>query len=621
VKYKFWKACVLTFIGTSILAQNGVQDSTKVQELDEVVVSDTRFPIRREQSGKTVIKIGYEELSKNQGRTLPEIINTKSGIEISGSRGRPGEILGAFVRGGRGKQVIVVIDGIRVSDPSSFSQEYDLRLLPISGIESVEIIKGASSVLYGANAATAVINITTKEASDRKIAGTFQSSLGSNQTTGDQRYQFNSFTNSARIDGTIDKWEYALGFNHRFSDGLSSIITATDEPDPFSALNTDFKIGYQFSPKFKTSFYLSQNKLTAAYDESFGLADAPYSFKSTQERMGSSSQFIYGSGSVTLNVAYASYDSENFSAFPGSFTGENVIGDLFNKYAVGRFLAIVGLNYNLERTEFEDMRQFTFVDPYASIVYMGSQGFQLNIGGRLNNHSEYGSQLVYTLNPSYTVKNEKGYLKFLGSYATAYITPSLTQLFGQFGANPALKPESNRTIEAGMEVAFTNKLRASVLYFDRKEEDFVFFDNASFQYGNAFNTVNAKGLEMEINWNPASALIVDANYTFTERSGDNAIRIPKHKINMNIGYQLSEPWYAAMSYAYTGSRPDTDFNTFTDVTLDPFGLLGFYMSYALIPNRLTVFFNGNNLLNKEFTEVLGFNTRGRNIDVGFSLKL
>ena len=116
-----------------------------------------------------MIRIGSEELSRNRGRSLPELINTKSGIEISGSRGRAGEVLGAFVRGGRGRQLIVLIDGLRVSDPSSFSQEFDLRLLPLDNIASIEIIKGANSTLYGANAATAVINITTKDAPvDRK---------------------------------------------------------------------------------------------------------------------------------------------------------------------------------------------------------------------------------------------------------------------------------------------------------------------------------------------------------------------------------------------------------------------------------------------------------------------
>ncbi len=608
-------------MGASIWAQDGNIDSVKVQVLDEVVLSDTRFPIKRENSGKTVIKIGPEELSRNQGKSLAEIINTKSGIEISGSRGRPGEILGTFVRGGRGKQVIVVIDGIRVSDPSSFSQEYDLRLLPTASIESVEIIKGASSTLYGANAATAVINITTKAVSDKNIAATFQSAVGSNQTTRDQRYRINSFENSARIDGTIEKWEYALGFSHRFADGLSSIITDSDEADPFSSVNTDLSLGYRFGPKIKSSFYASQNKLRVAYDESFGLLDAPYIFESVQQRLGSTSQYKYSAGTVTLNVAYATYDSENFSAFPSSFKGENIIGDLFNKSTFGKFLTIVGVNYNYEKADFEDARQFTFVDPYASLVYLGSKGFQMNIGGRLNNHSEYGSELVYTLNPSFTIKNKRGYLKILGSYATAYITPSLTQLFGEFGANPELKPESNRTIEGGMEYAISGTLRASLLFFDRIEEDFVFFDNESFQYGNAANTIKGKGLEMEFNWSPISSLTLEANYTFTERTGDNAIRIPKHKVYSSIGYQFSKSWYASVNYAYTGARSDTDFGTFTDIALEPFGLLGSYLSYTLVPNTFTVFLNGENMLNKSYTEVLGFNTRGRNVRAGFTLKL
>ena len=149
--------------GKGIFAQNVPQDSLKLQQLDEVVVSDSKFELKRENSGKTVIKITTEELQRNQGRTVAEIINTKSGIEIAGSRGRDGAVLGTFARGGRGRQVLIVIDGVRVSDPSTFSAEYDLRLLSPNTIESIEIIKGAASTLYGTNAATAVINITTKQ--------------------------------------------------------------------------------------------------------------------------------------------------------------------------------------------------------------------------------------------------------------------------------------------------------------------------------------------------------------------------------------------------------------------------------------------------------------------------
>ena len=173
---------------SSVKGQELKKDSIKTQKLDEVVVSDSRFELKRENSGKTIIKIDAEELQHNQGRSLAEIINTKSGIEITGSRGREGTILGVFARGGRGRQVLVLIDGARVSDPSSFSQEYDLRLLSAANIESVEILKGAASTLYGTNAATAVINITTKKVSERKVALNVQASRGTNQTSKDQNY-------------------------------------------------------------------------------------------------------------------------------------------------------------------------------------------------------------------------------------------------------------------------------------------------------------------------------------------------------------------------------------------------------------------------------------------------
>ena len=84
---------------SSVKGQEQKNDSIKTQILDEVVVSDSRFELKRENSGKTIIKINAEELQHNQGKSLAEIINTKSGIEITGSRGREGTILGVFCTG------------------------------------------------------------------------------------------------------------------------------------------------------------------------------------------------------------------------------------------------------------------------------------------------------------------------------------------------------------------------------------------------------------------------------------------------------------------------------------------------------------------------------------------
>ncbi|MGB5227679.1 MAG: TonB-dependent receptor plug domain-containing protein [Eudoraea sp.] len=613
--------CILYVLASMVSAQNQ-KDTMELQELDEVVVSDSRFPIKRENSGKTVIKITSKELERNQGKTVAEIINTKSGIEINGSRGRQGEVLGVFARGGRGRQVLVLIDGVRVSDPSSFSQEYDLRLLAVSNIESIEIIKGAASTLYGMNAATAVVNITSKKVSDKKISGDFRSSFGTNQSSFDQNYNIADFSNTALVNGTLDDFTYSLGFSNVYTNGLSSIITETNEEDPFSRYNIDLKLGYSFNHKVNLTIYANHTNLNSAYDESFGLIDAPYNFLTEQKRLGLSSKWIYEKGDLNLNGSFTNYKSDNRSAFPSMFEGNNYIVDLFNRYTFDESIyAILGLNYNLDRAEVDGVQEFSLIDPYANLVYVSSFGLNINAGLRLNLHSEYGSHLVYNINPSYSMALDEGYLKFMGSYATSYITPSLSQLFGMFGANPFLEPETNRTAEGGLEVKANEKIRFSALYFNRKEDNFVFFDNTLFQYFNASNTINVQGLEAQLDWAPLVKMNLSANYTFTERNGDNAIRIPKHSVNAAFSYSFSTRTYTSLTYSYTGKRLDTDFNTFDDQVLEPFSTFGFYISQEVIVNKLKFFLNIENVFNTNFTEVIGFTTRGRNLRLGLNLKL
>ncbi|MDB9911130.1 TonB-dependent receptor plug domain-containing protein, partial [Flavobacteriaceae bacterium] len=86
--------------------------------LEEVVVVDSRFEIKRSQSGKTIIKITEKELKNYQGRSLPELLQTYGGINLIGSRSPAGQNLTFSIRGGRNNQVLILVDGVRVSDPS-----------------------------------------------------------------------------------------------------------------------------------------------------------------------------------------------------------------------------------------------------------------------------------------------------------------------------------------------------------------------------------------------------------------------------------------------------------------------------------------------------------------------
>ncbi len=606
--------------GKGIFAQNVQQDSLKVQQLDEVVVSDSKFELKRENSGKTVIKITAEEMQRNQGRTVAEIINTKSGIEIAGTRGRDGDVLGVYARGGRGRQVLIIIDGVRVSDPSTFSAEYDLRLLSPATIESIEIIKGAASTLYGTNAVTAVINIITKKASKQKIAGNFETSVGTNQTADDQNYNLGSIQNSANVNGTLGKFNYGVDFSNRYKSGLSAAITPENEEDIFSHYSTNVKLGYQFSENFGVQVYGNQTKFKNEYDAT--MAEARNLGVNEQQRVGLSSEFGYGKGSIQLNVAFTDYESIANDTFGESMTeGSNWVLDVYNKYVFGeQWHTVFGVNYIKDEAVFTEDVDFTIVDPYANVVYVSGFGLNLNAGARLNNHSEYGNHFVYNVNPSYVFDTENGYVKLIGSYATSYITPNLTQLFGAFGGNPDLEPEENTTLEGGVEFKLDQTFRISTVYFDRNETNAIGYD-ANFMSINVADEIDANGVEVEATWLPWSKLSVNANYTFTERKGDNAIRIPKHKANVSLWYQFCESTNASLSYAYASERFDTDFATYTDIALEPFSLLNFSIRHELIKNKLNVFVNADNLLNEDYRELLGFTTRGRNFRVGLNLNL
>ena len=155
-------------LGISMLYSGVAQtqtDSLKTEKLDEVVITDSKFQLKRENSGKVITKITSKDLEKLQGQSIAEIIGRTVGVEINGTRSNAGQNLSYFIRGGRNRQVLILIDGIQVTDPSQIANDYDLRLLNPDQVESIEILKGASSTLYGTGAATAVINIKLKEAS------------------------------------------------------------------------------------------------------------------------------------------------------------------------------------------------------------------------------------------------------------------------------------------------------------------------------------------------------------------------------------------------------------------------------------------------------------------------
>ena len=618
-------------------------DSTKIQSLDEVVVTNSKFNLKRENSGKVITKITQKELQQLQGRSIAEIINATAGIEINGTRSNAGQNLSYFVRGGRNRQVLVMIDGIAVTDASQIANDYDLRLLNSDQVESIEILKGSSSTLYGSGAATAVINIMLKEASRDRISANFRSVLGSNQSQNDNNYAFEDFRNSVSVNGTLKKFSYLASFGNQYTNGLSAIADGT-ETDAFNSINGNLKLGYKFSKSFKLHVYGSFDKYKADFDDSFMFTDADNLATTNQYRISISPKFEYKNGSININAAYNNTEREIESGFPTQFNAESFVVDAFNKYNFNdTFYTVLGLNVqdnNMQNsaipfggTDFEqsidpNSAKFTIIDPYVNVVYESDFGLSVNAGARLNNHNEYGSHFVYSFNPSFKMDLTSGYLKGLASYSTAYITPSLYQLFEPTFGNTELKPEENATFESGIEYVIKDKLALSVVFFNRWETNFIDFidlGNFVFQYNNVEEDFIARGLEFTSNYTFSSKLNLSANATYTKVEEDLNLRIPEIKVHARLDYQFCPKTNMSLSYQFNDDREDAFYNnaTFMNevVNLKSYSLLDFYISRKIANEKMRVFANVTNIFNEDYQELFGYSSKGRNINIGFNLSL
>ena len=615
-------------------------DSTKIQQLDEVVVTNSKFKLKRENSGKVITKISQEELKQLQGKSIAEIINNTAGIEINGTKSNAGQSLGYFVRGGRNRQVLILIDGIAVTDASQIANDYDLRLLNTDQVESIEILKGASSTLYGSGAATAVVNIKLKEASKKAISGNFRSVFGSNQTQDNDNYAIEDFKNNVSVNGTLNKINYLASFGNQFTNGLSAIANGS-EADAFNSINGNLKLGYTISESFKLNVYGSFDKFKADFDDGFVFADANNLSITNQYRIGISPNYKYKNGSITINAAYNNTKRDIDSGSPARFNAESLIADVYNKYNFNdTFYTVLGLNVqdsSMENftipyggTAFEqsinaNKANFTIIDPYANVVYESDFGMNVNAGARLNNHSEYGSHFVYSLNPSFKKDVNFGYFKGLASYSTAYIVPSLYKLFEtDFNiGNINLKPEENATLEVGAEVSIKDTATFSVVYFNRKETNTIIYSN--FKYNNVEGSFTVDGIEFTGIYKLSNKLKLNTNATYTKVEDHLNLRIPEIKLNAKIDYQFCPKTVMSLFYQYNDDRKDAFYNSTTfmseDVTLKSYSLFDLYISRKIAKDKMTIFANVTNMLNEDYQELYRYSTKGRNINVGFSLSL
>ena len=110
-------SALFVLMTTGVFAQ---QEETVISQndLDEVVISDSKFALPKEKSGKVITKISAQDLKNREGQSVAAVLNSVVGVEINGSKSVAGKNLSYYIRGGKSNQVLILIDGIPVVDAS-----------------------------------------------------------------------------------------------------------------------------------------------------------------------------------------------------------------------------------------------------------------------------------------------------------------------------------------------------------------------------------------------------------------------------------------------------------------------------------------------------------------------
>ena len=578
----------------------------------EITLIESQIPIKRKESGRSVIKIDSIDLKKFGGRNISELLSTKAGIITLGNTSITGQNLRYAIRGSNNKQVLILIDGVRISDPSRIDNDFDMNFLNINQIESIEILKGASSSLYGSSASAGVINITTKKSSKRE-------SLSIDLFTGTENNTKRKLDNltyfSTNLGFNTDLSLFKLGFNLSTlnTNGMSAISKGS-EIDNFSKYNLNINLSSKEAP---LEWYVTLNKsqIKNGYDNSFPIEDANFIGLSFLELLSSRFKYKYSKGEISLTAGFQNTSREYRDNYPLTFKSINKSAEILNKFKISdKIYSVQGILF--QDSGYDGVPNVSQVGLYSNLVYLSGKNLNFSLGGRINNHQTYGNFFTYSLNPSYNIDfKESENLKIFATLNSAFIAPSLYQLYDPYSGNKDLLPEESLSKEIGIEMA-NQKKNLSIVFFEREENPKIIYeyDFSTFTggYTNSPSDLIFRGVEIDYSNKILNKTDFNFNYTFNELKRGTLQRLPKHSFNESITYNLKKNKQLSFIYRYRGKREALE----GAEILNSYGLMD--VRYSFTKNKINFNFWINNIFNKEYVEILNYSSKGRNLRFGIS---
>ncbi len=618
--------------------KDSLSDNSATQ-LEEVIVTANKIEQKQTGTSKVITIINAAQIQQNAGRTIAQLLNEQAGLSLPGTLSNLGTVPSIYMRGAASGRTLILIDGAPVGDPSMISNEFDLNLVPLNQVERIEILKGAQSTLYGSDAIGGVINIITKG----KRGGGGGLSYGSYGTK-QGNFQFN--VNYKKLD-------FAIGFENQNADGFSSARDVTNKGnfDQDGYQNNSFfvKAKYKFDTLWNLQLSSRKTAYKAAIDYGGFRDDKDNEFNNSTTMNGLILQYKKAKTSFQFQYQYTTQDRTylNDSADRTYLVYENnqyagtthfadaylstsvyknaqwIVGTDFRYGSYNQSYEMVDEAYGPYEFSTNDTFQYQNALYTSVLINDNAKKWLLELGARYNNHNRFGSNQTFTINPSFALTNQ---IRLIASFSNGFKAPSLYQL----GNNDLLKAETSLNTEFG--VSFRKgAVFARAVYFNRNIKNGIDFNNIDYKY---FNYIEQKvnGLEIEVQHPINDQHQFSLNYTLMNGQETNQNRItntdtitynyllkrPKHSLNAQWNYAINTKWNASLTGRFISERKDVGGYGAPDVTLGYYTLLNASVQYNW-SKHLTVFANGQNLLNDQFSEINGYNAIGRMIQFGIRL--
>jgi len=404
------------------------KDSVDAEALDEVIITATRTPRQLSSLPLPVTLISKKQIQKTGTIRLNEILAEQTGLIVV-----PDEsgFDGLQIQGIDSDYIMIMIDGVPLVGRSAGN--FDLSRLAVGNIKQIEVVKGPSSALYGSEAMGGVVNIITETPKTEAPSGNASFRVGS----------FTQLDANVNLSQKIDKLSYSVFANRFSSEGYDlTPETQGQTVNPFENYTLNGRLLYDFSDALK--LFTSTRFYTQTQENNFESADDFFEGDSEETEWNSHLRLNH-QWHDALRFEYEFYFT-NYSANESSVSPitEDVLFDSdFNQYLVrpeirsiysfeklGTLTAGVGYQYDeLDRSFFDSKVNFNSQYIYAQWDVNTLEDFNLIIGARFDNHSEYSNQLSPKLALRYNVSKS---IAIKGSVGYGFKAPDFRQLYFDF---------------------------------------------------------------------------------------------------------------------------------------------------------------------------------------------